>query len=48
MRCRGERAYEQQVAEAVAKGLPVPPRSTNAVYGAPQEGAQIFNINAGE
>ncbi len=44
----GERAYEKQVAEAVAKGLPVPPRSTNAVYGAPQEGAQIFNINAGE
>jgi hypothetical protein len=45
----GERAYEKQVAEAKAKGLPVPPRSpSNAVYRAPEEGAEVFNINRGE
>jgi hypothetical protein len=43
----GERAYERQVAEATAAGLPIPPRAGN-IYGAPQEGAEIFNINAGE
>jgi hypothetical protein len=38
----GERAYETQVAEARAKGLPIPPRTTGMeVYsGAPVEGRQ--------
>jgi hypothetical protein len=38
----GERAYERQVAEARAKGLPIPPRTTGMeVYsGAPVEGRQ--------
>jgi len=45
----GERAYEQQVAEAIAAGLPVPERANGmSIYGAPQEGAEIFDINAGE
>jgi hypothetical protein len=44
----GERAYEQQVADAKAKGKPIPPRSTQGVYGRPQEGAEVFNINRGE
>jgi hypothetical protein len=44
----GERAYERQVAEAKAKGLPVPPRSGNSIYRAPEEGAEVFDINAGE
>jgi len=43
----GERAYERQVAEAKAKGLPVPKRGGN-LYGAPEEGSRIFNINSGE
>ncbi|HLF09671.1 MAG TPA: hypothetical protein VJA26_00525 [Gammaproteobacteria bacterium] len=45
----GERAYERQVAEAIAKGEPVPPRATGiGIYGAPREGADVFDINAGE
>jgi hypothetical protein len=45
----GERAYEQRVADAKAKGQPIPPRSqSQAVYGRPQDGAEIFNINRGE
>jgi hypothetical protein len=45
----GERAYERQVAEAVEKGLPVPPRDPGAnIYRAPAEGAEVFDINAGE
>ncbi len=44
----GERAYEKQVAEAQAAGLPIPRRSDNAVYQAPAEGAELFDINAGE
>jgi hypothetical protein len=43
----GERAYEREVGEAIAAGLPVPERA-GSVYGAPREGAQIFDINAGE
>jgi hypothetical protein len=45
----GERAYERQVAEAVAKGEP-PPRRTegNSIFGRPEEGAEVFDINAGE
>ncbi len=45
----GERAYDKEVAEAKAKGLPVPERAAGlSIYGAPKEGAEIFNINAGE
>jgi len=45
----GERKFEQEVAEAKAKGLPVPRRSTmNEVYSAPKEGAQVFDINKGQ
>ena len=45
----GERAFERQVAEAKAKGLPVPQRAAGLnIYGRPTEGAEIFNINAGE
>jgi hypothetical protein len=45
----GERAYEREVAEAKAKGLPIPPRSTMVeVYSAPPEGAEVFNVNKGE
>jgi hypothetical protein len=43
----GERAYEKQVEEAKAKGLPIPKRGGN-LYGPPEEGSRIFNINAGE
>jgi hypothetical protein len=46
---KGERAYEQQVAEAIAKGQPIPKRASGlSVYGAPEEGARIYNINEGE
>lgn len=45
----GERAYERQVAEAGAKGLPVPPRTgAGNIYREPVEGAEIFDINAEE
>jgi hypothetical protein len=45
----GERAFEREVEEARAKGLPIPRRATMAeIYGAPQEGAEIFDINEGE
>lgn len=45
----GERAYEASVADAIARGLPIPVRELNGnIYGAPEEGAEIFNINAGE
>ncbi len=45
----GERAYEQQVAEAIAAGLPIPPRSSGmSIYGQPPPDAAIFDINAGE
>ncbi len=45
----GERAYERDVAEATAKGLPIPRRaSMSEIYGAPREGAEVFDINEGE
>jgi hypothetical protein len=45
----GERAYERQVEEAKAKGLPIPRRSTmNTIYSAPEEGAKVFDVNRGE
>jgi hypothetical protein len=45
----GERAYERQVAEAIAAGRPAPPRTSGMdVYRAPPEDARIFDINRGE
>jgi hypothetical protein len=45
----GERAFERQVAEAQAAGLPVPRRASGLeVYRGPAEGAEVFNINRGE
>jgi hypothetical protein len=46
----GERAYERQVAEARAKGLPIPERAINhdQIRNGPAEGVAIFDINAGE
>ena len=45
----GERAYERDVEEAKAKGLPIPRRATmSEIYGAPREGAEVFDINEGE
>ena len=45
----GERAYEREVEEAIAAGLPVPRRSTGLeVYRPPGEDAVIFNINENE
>jgi hypothetical protein len=43
----GERAFEKQVADAIAAGQKPPTREGN-VYGAPREGSEVFNINAGE
>ena len=43
----GERAFEREVAEAKAKGLPVPTRGGN-VMAPPGEGAEVIDINAGE
>jgi hypothetical protein len=43
----GERAFEKQVADAIAAGQKPPSRDGN-VYGAPREGSEVFNINAGE
>ncbi|HEY8519433.1 MAG TPA: hypothetical protein VIN61_05095 [Gammaproteobacteria bacterium] len=45
----GERAYERQVAEALAEGREPPRRSSGLeVYRPPAEDAQVFDINAGE
>lgn len=45
----GEREYERQVAEAIAEGRPVPPRSSGLeVYREPPEDAEVFDINLGE
>ena len=47
----GERAYERQVAEAKAKGLPIPERAVEHEQirnGVPTEGQRVFDINAGE
>jgi hypothetical protein len=44
----GERAYERQVAEAVAAGRAPPARGGGNIYGAPVEGSEVFNINEGE
>jgi len=46
----GERTYEKQVAEALAKGLPPPKRAVqhDEIRNGPAEGTRLFNINAGE
>jgi hypothetical protein len=45
----GERAYEREVAEAIANGRPIPRRATMVeVYDAPPEGTKVFDINKGE
>ena len=47
----GERAYDRKVAEAKAKGLPVPKREEYAglkAYAPPAKDAEVFNINEGE
>ena len=45
----GERAFEREVEEAKAKGLPLPRRASMAeIYGVPREGDEIFDINRGE
>jgi hypothetical protein len=45
----GERAYEREVEEARAQGLPIPRRSTMVeVYSAPPADAEVFDINQGE
>jgi hypothetical protein len=45
----GERAFERQVAEALAEGRPAPRRATGLeVYRAPSEDAEVFDINRGE
>ncbi|HEX5049845.1 MAG TPA: hypothetical protein VFX89_22215 [Gammaproteobacteria bacterium] len=45
----GERVFEREVAEAKAKGLPLPRRASMVeIYSAPAEGAEVFDINKGE
>jgi hypothetical protein len=45
----GERAYERDVEEAKAKGLPIPRRASMLeIYSAPSEGAEVLDINRGE
>jgi len=45
----GERAFEKEVADAVAAGKTPPARTQGmGIYGRPREGAEVFDINAGE
>jgi hypothetical protein len=45
----GERAFEKDVADALARGEKPPERAQGlGVYGRPPEGADVFDINAGE
>ncbi|HZL94286.1 MAG TPA: hypothetical protein VFB99_11600, partial [Vicinamibacterales bacterium] len=45
----GERAFEREVADAVAKGLPPPQRAQGqGIYGRPREDAEVFDVNRGE
>jgi hypothetical protein len=44
----GERAWEREVAEAIAAGREPPARSGGNIYGAPDPNADVFSINAGE
>jgi hypothetical protein len=44
----GERALDREIAAAIAAGKPPPERPRANIYGNPVEGAQVFDINAGE
>jgi hypothetical protein len=45
----GERAYEREVADAIAAGREPPLRTgEGSIYREPVEGAEVFDINAGE
>lgn len=46
----GERAYEQDVAAAIARGLSIPERAVEheQIRNGPPEGTRFFDINAGE
>jgi hypothetical protein len=44
----GERALDRDKEAAIAAGKPLPERPRANIYGNPVEGAQIFDINAGE
>jgi hypothetical protein len=44
----GERVYEQQVAEALANGQPIPPRATDHTQIRNGTADVYFDINAGE
>jgi hypothetical protein len=45
----GERAFEKEVADAIAAGKTPPARTQGmGIYGRPREGAEVFDINAGE
>ncbi len=45
----GERAFDKQVADAIARGEQPPQRAQGlGIYGRPSEGAEVFDINAGE
>jgi hypothetical protein len=40
----GERAYERSVADAVARGLPIPPRDSGSPWGPPAPGVAPARI----
>jgi hypothetical protein len=45
----GERAIDKQIADAIARGEKPPERPQGqGIYGRPREGAEVFDINAGE
>jgi hypothetical protein len=45
----GDRALEKQIEEAIAAGKEPPARGNGRnIYGRPEEGAEVFDINAGE
>jgi hypothetical protein len=45
----GERAVDKQIADAIARGEKPPERPQGqGIYGRPREGAEVFDINAGE
>jgi hypothetical protein len=45
----GERAFDQEAEAAIARGEKPPQRAQGlGIYGRPAEGAQVFDINAGE
>jgi hypothetical protein len=43
-----DRAYDRSVAEAKAKGLPIPERHMASPYGPPVEGLELRDVNTGE